>query len=206
MTTLSSCVPYYIRCIKSNDNREPLGWDSGRVKHQVTYLGLAENIKIKKAGYSYRHFYVNFAARFGPICQAITKTPNTDPETKPTTPFIYGLEGPLPPQDRNGCAKIIEAFQQTLLDPKTGKPRTDDLQAPLAPWAFEKDQYGYGKSKIFVKSPETIFMLDDELDKRLNPAEYEAKQQEFAKVAGLANQNRKGNQHGGLQPGGCTLL
>jgi len=206
MDTLSVCVPYYIRCIKSNDTRSALDFNTARVKHQVTYLGLAENIRIKKAGYSYRHYFQNFVQRFGPICQEITKTPNQDPMTKQETPIIYGLSGPLPTQDQNGCQQIIEAFKKTLIDPKTNSPRVDELGAPLAPWAFDKDQYGYGKSKIFVKSPETIFMLDDELHKRVNPAEYEAKQKEFAQVAGLANKNRKGNMQG-LQPGGgCVLL
>lgn len=201
MKTLSKCVPYYIRCIKSNDNREPLGWNAGRVKHQVTYLGLAENIKIKKAGYSYRHFYQNFAQRFGPLCQKLTseKDPN-NPGQK-----IYNLVGPLPPHDRSGAEQVIEAFKKSLMDPKTGKQRVDDLGSPVAPSVFEKGQFGFGTNKIFVKSPETIFMMDDELYRKQNPQEHAEKAQAFKQQLKLANKNRKGNAQG-LQPGGCVLL
>jgi len=32
---LSACTPHYIRCIKPNDKKVPMGFDSGRVQHQV---------------------------------------------------------------------------------------------------------------------------------------------------------------------------
>ena len=110
MKTLSVCVPYYIRCIKSNDNREPLGWNSKRVKHQVTYLGLVENIKIKKAGYLYRHYYKNFAQRFGPICQTLNKQKGpVDPQTRKAT-WVYSLEGPLPPHTKEVFSQICNSL------------------------------------------------------------------------------------------------
>jgi myosin heavy subunit len=35
-----------VRCIKSNDQKQPLTVDPQRVQHQVKYLGLVENIKV----------------------------------------------------------------------------------------------------------------------------------------------------------------
>ena len=57
VTALMTGSPHYIRCIKSNDNKQPLTIDTKRVQHQVKYLGLAENIKVRRAGYAYRAEY-----------------------------------------------------------------------------------------------------------------------------------------------------
>ena len=65
---LSACTPHYIRCIKPNDSKTPLSFNAGRVEHQVKYLGLLENVKVKRAGYAYRHFKDVFLRRFGQLC------------------------------------------------------------------------------------------------------------------------------------------
>ena len=51
------CSPHYVRCIKSNDAKQALSTDTKRVQHQVKYLGLSENIKVRRAGYAYRAEY-----------------------------------------------------------------------------------------------------------------------------------------------------
>jgi myosin-1 len=43
---LMKCYPSYIRCIKPNETKQPLHMDEERVKHQIKYLGLVENIKV----------------------------------------------------------------------------------------------------------------------------------------------------------------
>ena len=47
VTALKECTPHYVRCIKSNDQKQPLTVDPQRVQHQVKYLGLVENIKVR---------------------------------------------------------------------------------------------------------------------------------------------------------------
>jgi myosin-1 len=54
VTKLMQCHPSYIRTIKSNDNRSPSEFDEKRVLHQVQYLGLCENIRVRRAGFAYR--------------------------------------------------------------------------------------------------------------------------------------------------------
>jgi myosin-1 len=46
VTALMECSPHYVRCIKSNDQKKALNVNAERVKHQIKYLGLAENIKV----------------------------------------------------------------------------------------------------------------------------------------------------------------
>lgn len=51
---LMMCHPSYIRTIKPNDNRSSTQYDSKRVLHQIKYLGLCENIRVRRAGFAYR--------------------------------------------------------------------------------------------------------------------------------------------------------
>lgn len=51
---LMMCHPSYIRTIKPNDQRSSSEYDSKRVGHQIKYLGLCENIRVRRAGFAYR--------------------------------------------------------------------------------------------------------------------------------------------------------
>uniref|UniRef100_A0A3B5K5D1 Myosin IEb n=1 Tax=Takifugu rubripes TaxID=31033 RepID=A0A3B5K5D1_TAKRU len=63
--TLMKCTPHYIRCIKPNETKRPRDWEENRVKHQVEYLGLRENIRVRRAGYAYRRVFNKFLHRSG---------------------------------------------------------------------------------------------------------------------------------------------
>ncbi|KAL7693220.1 putative FYVE zinc finger, myosin head, motor domain, class I myosin tail domain-containing protein [Plasmopara halstedii] len=64
VTALMDCTPHYVRCIKSNDQKQPNKMDDRRVIHQIKYLGLLENVKVRRAGYAYRGDYGRFVDRF----------------------------------------------------------------------------------------------------------------------------------------------
>jgi myosin I len=57
-------VVLYVRCIKPNDTKTARQCDEGRVKHQVQYLGLRENVLVRRAGFAYRAEYHRFFDRF----------------------------------------------------------------------------------------------------------------------------------------------
>jgi myosin-1 len=67
METLTACEPHYIRTIKPNDAKKPGVFTLDRVQHQVKYLGLVENIRIRRAGFAYRQDLGRFLARFKAI-------------------------------------------------------------------------------------------------------------------------------------------
>jgi myosin-1 len=67
MATLTACEPHYIRTIKPNDVKKPGVFTTDRVQHQVKYLGLVENIRIRRAGFAYRNNLERFLARFKAI-------------------------------------------------------------------------------------------------------------------------------------------
>lgn len=68
VTKLMQCHPSYIRTIKSNDHRSPSEFDDKRVLHQIQYLGLCENIRVRRAGFAYRTTFEKFVERFYLLC------------------------------------------------------------------------------------------------------------------------------------------
>lgn len=62
--TLSRCQPSYIRTIKPNQTKRPKEYDNLQVMHQIKYLGLKENVRIRRAGFAYRTTFEKFVERF----------------------------------------------------------------------------------------------------------------------------------------------
>lgn len=64
MRILSSKEPSYVRCIKPNGRMSGEIFDTELVRHQVKYLGLMENLRVRRAGFAYRRDYVTFLNRY----------------------------------------------------------------------------------------------------------------------------------------------
>ncbi|KKF95148.1 Myosin-1 [Ceratocystis platani] len=62
--TLMKCQPSYIRTIKPNENKSPSEYNQANVLHQIKYLGLQENVRIRRAGFAYRQTFEKFVERF----------------------------------------------------------------------------------------------------------------------------------------------
>ncbi|GAA5911187.1 hypothetical protein JCM6882_006601 [Rhodosporidiobolus microsporus] len=56
--------PSYIRTIKPNQNRSPSEYDTKAILHQIKYLGLQENIRVRRAGFAYRNTFEKMVERF----------------------------------------------------------------------------------------------------------------------------------------------
>lgn len=113
---LASKEPYYVRCIKPNENKSPLIMDEERVRHQVGYLGLLENVRVRRAGFAYRQDYERFLQRYKMMSDR-------------TWPNFHG-----PAKD--GTRVLLEAAN-------LGR----DVE--------------YGKTKIFIRHPKTLFLLEE---------------------------------------------
>ncbi|KAL2080472.1 hypothetical protein ACEWY4_024265 [Coilia grayii] len=61
--------PYYVRCIKPNEMKSPVLFDEARCQHQVAYLGLLENVRVRRAGFAYRQPYARFLQRYKMTCE-----------------------------------------------------------------------------------------------------------------------------------------
>lgn len=114
--TLSRSTPHYIRCIKPNE-RKKNEYDTGLSLHQVKYLGLLENVRVRRAGYAYRQFYEKFFFRYR-VCSSQT-WPNWSGDYFSAAEVILGVLN-------------------------------------LEPGGFSK-----GKTKIFIRAPESVFALEE---------------------------------------------
>ncbi|XP_044305252.1 unconventional myosin-Ie-like [Varanus komodoensis] len=120
--TLMKCTPHYIRCIKPNETKRPRDWEESRVKHQVEYLGLRENIRVRRAGYAYRRIFQKFLHRYAIL------TPETWPSWRG--------------DERQG---VVHLMKSVNMDP---------------------DQYQLGHTKVFIKAPESLFLLEEMRERR----------------------------------------
>src|SRR4051794_11494489 len=64
METLNKCQPHYIRCIKPNSVKKAGVFTDDLVMHQVRYLGLLENVRVRRAGFAFRQTFLRFVRRY----------------------------------------------------------------------------------------------------------------------------------------------
>ncbi|XP_008281015.1 unconventional myosin-Ib isoform X4 [Stegastes partitus] len=117
MRNLQTKNPNYIRCIKPNDKKASHIFTESLVCHQVRYLGLMENVRVRRAGYAFRQAYEPCLERYKMLC-------------KKTWPH---WRGPA----REGVEVLMA-----------------DLQVPA-------EEFSYGRSKIFIRNPRTLFFLEE---------------------------------------------
>lgn len=118
VTTLLSKEPFYVRCIKPNDIKSPTVFDDVRVEHQVRYLGLLENVRVRRAGFVHRQSYNKFLLRYKMLSQY-------------TWPNFRGGA------DKEGVRVLLEE-KRLIKDCK------------------------FGHTKVFIRSPRTLFQLERE--------------------------------------------
>uniref|UniRef100_A0A674B758 Osteoclast-stimulating factor 1 n=1 Tax=Salmo trutta TaxID=8032 RepID=A0A674B758_SALTR len=124
VNTLMKCTPHYIRCIKPNETKRPKDWEESRAKHQVEYLGLRENIRVRRAGYAYRRVFNKFLQRYAIL-------------TTETWPCWRGGE-------QQGVLHLLRSVN------------------------MDTDQYQMGRSKVFVKAPESLFLLEEMRERKFD--------------------------------------
>ncbi|XP_041714297.1 unconventional myosin-Id [Coregonus clupeaformis] len=113
--------PYYVRCIKPNDVKSPLLFEHERCRHQVEYLGLLENVRVRRAGFANRQEYPRFLQRYKMISEFTW--PNHDL-----------------PSDKEAVKRLVQGC------------------------GFEQD-VAYGKTKVFIRTPRTLFCLEEQRTK-----------------------------------------
>ncbi|XP_061634647.1 unconventional myosin-If [Phyllopteryx taeniolatus] len=124
VNTLMKCTPHYIRCIKPNETKRPKDWEESRVKHQVEYLGLRENIRVRRAGFAYRRVFTKFLQRYAIL-------------TAETWPRWRGPE-------QQGVLHLLRSVN------------------------MDNDQYQMGRTKVFVKNPESLFLLEEMRERKFD--------------------------------------
>ncbi|XP_042890951.1 unconventional myosin IC-like [Penaeus japonicus] len=104
--------PSYIRCIKPNDEKRSCNFNIERVSHQVKYLGLMENLRVRRAGFAYRRLYEIFLGRYKSLCPATW--PKYPGNAKDGVKAIVDHLGYHPDDYRMGETKLFIRLPKTL--------------------------------------------------------------------------------------------
>ncbi|XP_056370926.1 unconventional myosin-Ia isoform X2 [Oenanthe melanoleuca] len=124
MKNLYSKNPNYIRCIKPNDTKSAMVFTPELVLAQVRYLGLLENVRVRRAGYAFRQPYGPFLQRYKMLGRR-------------TWPRWDG-------GDREGAEVLMAGL------------------------AFPAEEVAFGHTKIFIRSPRTLFDLERQRQERVS--------------------------------------
>jgi myosin-1 len=112
-----SCL--IVRTVKSNETKSKKTFDKERVLHQVKYLGLLENIKVRRAGFAFRQDFHTFNERYKYLGKG-----------------TLSWKG----DDASRCKAILKEVSEAL--------------------GLTHDQAQIGRSKLFLKQPQTLFQLE----------------------------------------------
>ncbi|XP_067646670.1 unconventional myosin IC isoform X2 [Eurosta solidaginis] len=106
--------PSYIRCIKPNDQQQACIFDDELVLHQVKYLGLMENLRVRRAGFAYRRTYDAFLNRYKSLSKATW--PNYKGPAKEGVRILANDLKYTPDEYCLGATKIFIRLPKTLFD------------------------------------------------------------------------------------------
>uniref|UniRef100_UPI0037E9110A unconventional myosin-Ic-like isoform X2 n=1 Tax=Semicossyphus pulcher TaxID=241346 RepID=UPI0037E9110A len=109
---LMSKEPSYVRCIKPNDAKQPGRFDEVLVRHQVKYLGLMENLRVRRAGFAYRRRFEAFLQRYKPLCPETW--PNWHGRLADGVSTLVNHLGYKAEEYKLGRSKIFIRFPKTL--------------------------------------------------------------------------------------------
>uniref|UniRef100_A0A3B3CNS5 Myosin Ic, paralog b n=1 Tax=Oryzias melastigma TaxID=30732 RepID=A0A3B3CNS5_ORYME len=112
MEILMSKEPSYVRCIKPNDSKQSGRFDEVLIRHQVKYLGLMENLRVRRAGFAYRRRYEVFLQRYKSLCPATW--PNWQGKLSDGVSTLVKHLGYKPEEYKMGRSKIFIRFPKTL--------------------------------------------------------------------------------------------
>ncbi|XP_060553902.1 unconventional myosin-XV-like isoform X5 [Ruditapes philippinarum] len=62
--TMSRCNPYFVRCLKPNNDKSPMTFERNVVLDQLRYTGMLETIRIRKLGFPIRVKFPHFIERY----------------------------------------------------------------------------------------------------------------------------------------------
>uniref|UniRef100_A0A667ZSR4 Myosin IH n=1 Tax=Myripristis murdjan TaxID=586833 RepID=A0A667ZSR4_9TELE len=103
---------WYVRCLKSNESKQPGKFDEALIRHQVKYLGLMEHLRVRRAGFAYRRRYDVFLQRYKPLCPATW--PHWRGEPADGVEVLVQHLGYLPHEYKMGRTKIFIRHARTL--------------------------------------------------------------------------------------------
>jgi myosin-1 len=150
MEILMSKEPSYIRCIKPNEFKKSSVFELDIVDHQVQYLGLMENLRVRRAGFAYRRPYELFLQRYKSLCP---KTwPNYQGSARDGVDVLMKHLGYNQDHYRMGKSKIFIRHAQTLfaIEDRFQLRKRELVSKIKARWRGQKQRKEYLKMRQMV--------------------------------------------------------
>eukprot|EP00051_Salpingoeca_urceolata_P006299 m.83551 g.83551 ORF g.83551 m.83551 type:complete len:992 (+) comp14769_c0_seq3:504-3479(+) len=119
IAVLNTKIPSYVRCIKPNHNKAARQMDDQLLRHQVQYLGLVENVRVRRAGFCFREPVKTFFWRYKML------SPKTWPNWKGS--------------DADGCKEVFEALAIMPTAYQMGKTKVF-IKNPLTVFKLEEER------------------------------------------------------------------
>ncbi|CCI42497.1 unnamed protein product [Albugo candida] len=140
LSNLRDCHPNYIRCIKPNDAKMTL-IKKNRLKEQIRYLGLVENLRLGRKGYCYREAYTLFFQRYRILSNV----------TWPSFNFHSARQATV----------ALLSSQEVVWKKGTTSVKFEEDTPTLG-------SYSLGRNKIFIRTPEALGALEQLREAKLH--------------------------------------
>ncbi|XP_044008895.1 unconventional myosin-XV [Aphidius gifuensis] len=115
LESMSQCNPWFVRCIKPNNDKSPMKFDTPCVLEQLRYTGMLETIRIRKTGYPVRLLFGQFVDRYRYLIS--TRLPRGSPN-KELCRIILDKAAPADAHDQYqlGLARVFlrESLERNL--------------------------------------------------------------------------------------------
>ncbi|KAM9539600.1 unconventional myosin-Ic-like isoform 2-T2 [Salvelinus alpinus] len=150
---LMSKEPSYVRCIKPNDAKQSGRFDEALVRHQVKYLGLMENLRVRRAGFAYRRHYETFLQRYKSLCPRTW--PNWQGRLADGVATLVQHLGYKPEEYKLGKTKIFIRFPKTLFSTE------DSLEArrPALVLTLQTSWRGYRERAKYLRIRQAVLVI-----------------------------------------------
>ncbi|RWS14903.1 unconventional myosin-Ic-like protein [Dinothrombium tinctorium] len=153
MEILMSKEPWYIRCIKPNNNKCENIFDANLVSHQVKYLGLMENLRVRRAGFAYRRCYDVFLQRYKSLCPQTW--PNFKGTAKEGVKCLVNYLNYKQEEYRMGKTKLFIRLPRTLFETEDAFQRRKNELVVI----IQKTFRGYLQYKKYHKMRNAVTLI-----------------------------------------------
>uniref|UniRef100_A0A8C7MCH5 Myosin Ic, paralog a n=1 Tax=Oncorhynchus kisutch TaxID=8019 RepID=A0A8C7MCH5_ONCKI len=141
------------RNLKESDMSPLWRFDEALVRHQVKYLGLMENLRVRRAGFAYRRHYETFLQRYKSLCPGTW--PNWQGRLADGVATLVQHLGYKPEEYKLGKTKIFIRFPKTLFSTE------DSLEArrPALVLTLQTSWRGYRERAKYLRIRQAVIVI-----------------------------------------------
>ncbi|CAH0384305.1 unnamed protein product [Bemisia tabaci] len=150
LDSMSKCHPWFVRCLKPNNDKSAMKFDMPIVLEQLRYSGMLETIRIRKLGYPIRLKFAEFVERYSYLLPMQTVVPRGMPSREICNIILQKHSG----QYQLGITRV---FLRENLERTLERERASILQS--AATTIQKNVRGFLARKKFVTTKKSAVRI-----------------------------------------------